>query len=113
MSYTCKNHKGEISVHEVPCGQVAETIQVKPAQVVFDWKAVEGYIPVIAWLLIFSVMCFTIAKIGENWLKAKEKKDAWKNAVAVGDERERQRRRKISKNLQQVYASAPKWLSPR
>ena len=89
MSYTCKNHKGEISVHEVPCRQVAETIEVKPAHVVLDWKAVEGYIPVIAGLLIFSVMCFAIAKIGENWLKAKEKKDGWKKAVANTEAQDR------------------------
>ncbi len=99
MGYTCKNSKGEISLHEVPCGQVAETIQVKPAHVMYDWKAVEGYIPVIAWLLIFSVMCFAIARIGENWLKAKEKKDGWKKAIAESEDQERQRRREISKNL--------------
>lgn len=99
MSYTCKNHKGEISVHEVPCRQVAETIEVKPAHVVLDWKAVEGYIAVIAGLLIFSVMCFAIAKIGENWLKAKEKKDGWQKAIAESEEQERQRRREVSKNL--------------
>ena len=99
MSYSCKNSKGEISVHEVPCRQVAETIEVKPAHVVLDWKAVEGYIPVIAGLLIFSVMCFAIAKIGENWLKAKEKKDGWQKAIAESEEQERQRRREISKNL--------------
>ena len=89
MSYSCKNSKGEISAHEVPCRQVAETIEVKPAHVVLDWKAVEGYIPVIAGLLIFSVMCFAIAKIGENWLKAKEKKDGWIKAVANTEAQDR------------------------
>ena len=99
MSYACKNSKGQMSMHEVPCRQVAETIEVKPAHVVYDWKAIEGYIPLIAGLLIFSVMCFALAKFGENWLKAKEKKDGWSKVIANHAEQEQQRRREISKNL--------------
>jgi hypothetical protein len=35
------------------------------------------------------VLCFALAKIGENWLKNKAKKDGWKNAVANSEEQNR------------------------
>ena len=41
MPYRCKNSRGEISMHDVPCAQITETIITQPAHVVMDWKAVQ------------------------------------------------------------------------
>lgn len=83
----------------MPCREVKETIETKPATVVLDWAAAGAYLPAIAWLLIFSVACFAIAKVGENLLKAREQQDGWKKALADSEEQERLRRREVSKNL--------------
>ncbi|MFI0546753.1 MAG: hypothetical protein ACH34Y_07525 [Brachymonas sp.] len=88
MPYRCKNSRGEISMHDVPCAQITETIITQPAHVVMDWKAVEGHWLWILGLLAFSVWCLAIGSIGQRWLKSRTKKQAWQQAIAQAQQYE-------------------------
>jgi hypothetical protein len=83
MRFRCKNSQGQISWHDVPCKQVAETTVVQPARVMLDWQAIEGHGLWVLVLLAISVCCLIIASLGHKWLQRKDKAEAWRRTIAA------------------------------
>jgi len=79
--YTCKNSKGEISTHDTPCKQVLESVEHQPARIELNTAEAAHYWPWVFGLFIFGLACLAIAHFGEKALKAKEARNAWRQAV--------------------------------